>query len=244
MAVVSTMILRSMRLIGEKARGDTLSSNEQAECLSEFNTFLDALGTERLLCYSIQQDSASLNVSTSTYTIGTNGTIAVTRPTKIVDPCYVRDSDGLDYPLKVVDVVTYGRLSDKDAVGSRPQYLYYDANFSATSTGTIHIYPSPNGALTLFINSWKQVGTVANVSTNLGLPPEYQIFLETNFAIHLAAGQVEVSAAVAKLARDSKAAIKGLNTPSVVMRSDLLPTGERNANILTGDSYYVNDYVE
>src|SRR5687767_6584207 len=130
MSVVSTMILRSMRMIGEKARGATLDTNEQAECLAEFNTFLDAIPNERLLCYSMQVDSHSLSSSTSSYTVGTNGAIAVTRPTKIVDPVYVRDSDGFDYPLRVVDAVTYGRLADKAAQGSRPEVLYYDAGFS------------------------------------------------------------------------------------------------------------------
>ena len=244
MAVVSTMVLRSMRLIGEKARGATLDSNESTETLAEFNTFLDACANERLLCYTIQQDSAALAVSTSTYTIGTNGTFAVTRPTKIVDPCYVRDSDGQDFPVKVIDAVTYGRVSNKTDVGSRPQYLYYDAGFSATSTATIHLYPSPNGALTLFINSWKQLGSVSTQSQNLMLPPGYQLFVESNFAIHLAAGLTSVTPELAKMARDSRAAVKALNLPDTVMRMDQIPAGSRGGHILTGDSYYVNDYVE
>ncbi len=36
MAIVSTMILRSMRMIGEKPRGATLDTNEQTETLAEF----------------------------------------------------------------------------------------------------------------------------------------------------------------------------------------------------------------
>ena len=51
MAAVSTLILRSMRMIGEKERGATLDVNEQVECLAELNTFMDACATERLLCY-------------------------------------------------------------------------------------------------------------------------------------------------------------------------------------------------
>ena len=243
MAVVSTMILRSMRLIGEKARGATLDANEQTETLAEFNTFLDAIPTERLLCYSMQQDSLALSVSTSTYTIGTNGTFAVTRPTKIVDPCYARNSDGNDFPVKVIDAATYGLITDKSSTGTAPEYLYYDAGFSATSTGTIHLYPAPQETYTLFINSWKQLGTVANLSTNLLLPPGYQLFLESNFAVHLAAGQVPVSAELAKMARDSRAAVKSLNLPSPVMRPDMLPSTTQGGNILTGGSYYVNDYV-
>jgi hypothetical protein len=236
MSVVSTMILRSMRMIGEKARGATLDSSEQTECLAEFNTFLDACAVERLLCYTVQQDSLALSVSTSTYSIGPGGAFNVTRPTRIVDPCYVRDSAGQDYPLRVVDSVVYGRIGDKSSVGTRPEYLYYDAGLSATSTATLYLYPPPSESLTLFIASWKQLGSVSTLSHNIALPPGYQLFLESNFAVHLAAGQVPISAELGRIARDSKIAIKSLNLPSVVMRMEPMPHSPRGGNIL-------NDYV-
>ena len=47
---VSTMCLRSQRLIGEKGRGATLTSDEQVEILYELNSFMDACALERLLC--------------------------------------------------------------------------------------------------------------------------------------------------------------------------------------------------
>jgi hypothetical protein len=236
MAVVSTMILRSMRLIGEKVRGGTLTSDEQAECLTEFNTFLDAMPTERLLCYSVQQDSLALTASTNTYTIGTNGAFAVTRPVKIIDPCFVRDVSGYDTPLKIIGSDAYGKIVAKSAGYTVPTYLYYDAGFSATSTGTISLYPSPSGSLTLYINSWKQLGSVSTVSQNLGLPPGYQLFLESNFAIHLAAGLTPISPELAKMARESKAAIKTVNLPDSTMRQDSgsVQTRGRGVSILTG----------
>jgi hypothetical protein len=233
-AVVSSMILRSMRMIGEKARGGTLDSNEQTECLAEFQTFLDYLATERLLCYQITQDSVALSASTSTLTIGANGTFAVARPVKLVDPCFIRDSSGFDTPLDIVNIETYGRLVDKDAGFTVPTKISYDSGFSATSTGTIRLFPSPSAGLTLFINSWKQLVSVSTVSHNVALPPGYQLFLESNFAIHLAAGLTEIPAATVKIARDSKAAIRGVNLPEPVMRLDSALT-TRRGSILTGD---------
>lgn len=236
MAVVSTMVLRSMRMIGEKARGATLTSDEQTECLAEFNTFLEACGTERLLCYQIQQDSVALSASTSTLTIGTNGAFAVARPVKIVDPCFIRDSSGFDTSLEIISPETYGTIIDKDAGFTVPNYISYDSGFSATSTGTLRLYPSPSGGLTLFINSWKQLGSVSTVSQNLALPPGYQLFLESNFAIHLAAGQVPIPPETVKIARDSKAAIKGVNIPEVISRLDAgIVAGRGRGNIFTGE---------
>lgn len=234
MAIVSTMILRSMRLIGEKARGATLDTSEQTETLAEFNTFLDSLPNERLYAYTVEQASVAMSVSTSTYTIGPGGNINVTpRPVKLVDPCFVRDSSGFDTPVKLINVESYGGIVDKDAGYTVPTYAYYDTGFSATSTGTISVYPVPSGSLTLFVNFWRTLGRVANLSTDLALPPGYQLFLESNFAIHLAAGLTPVPAETAKMARESKASIKGANLPEPVMRLDMYRS--RGGNIFTGD---------
>jgi hypothetical protein len=223
-----------MRLIGEKARGATLTSDESTECLDEFNTFMDATATERLLCYQLVQDSKALTASTNSYTIGTNGTFAVTRPVKIVDPCFVRDSAGLDTPLEIIDAATYGNIVMKGAGYTYPTKLFYDSGFSATSTGTIYLYPSPSGSLTLFINSWKQLGTVSSMSQNIYFPPGYQLFIESNFAVHLAAGFKPISAELAKMVRDSKAMVKSVNIPETTMyvEAGIIP-GHRS-NIFTG----------
>ena len=230
------MILRAMRLTGEKVRGGTLTADEQTETLAELNTFMDAASNERLLCYQIQQDSLALTASTSTYTIGTNGAFAVTRPTKIVDPCFIRDANGYDTPVDIIDSPTYGRIVDKDSGYTIPTKLFYDSGFSATSTGTLHLYPVPSGSLTLFINSWRQLGTFANLSTQVLLPPGYQLFIESNFAIHLAAGLIPISPEVTRMARDSKAAIKGLNAFSPVLEMDagVLSSRRQRGNIFTG----------
>ena len=50
MAFVSTMILRSMRMTGEKPRGATLNATEAVEALDEFNTFLESMSIDRLMC--------------------------------------------------------------------------------------------------------------------------------------------------------------------------------------------------
>lgn len=223
-----------MRLTGEKGRGASLDSNEQVECLAELNTFLDACANERLLCYQVTQDSKALTASTASYTIGTNGAFAVARPTKIVDPCFIRDSSNLDSPLTLISAQTYGRIVEKSTGYTVPQYLFYDEGYTSTSTATINLYPSPSGSLTLFINSWKQLGNLSTLTQQLLLPPGYQLFIESNFAVHLAAGLTPISAELAKMARESKAAIKALNSPEVISRLDVGIAGPARGSILTG----------
>src|SRR3990167_8767778 len=241
MAAVSTLVLRSMRMVGEKQRGDTLDANEQVECLDEFNTFLEALNNEKLIAYSVTEDSHLLTVSTASYTIGPGATIDTARPTKIVDPCWVRDGSSYDYPVKIIPLETYGLLTDKSSGATIPTHLYYDKGFSATSTATITVYPPPSAGLTLYIHSWKQMQSVANLSTQVLFPSGYRLMFESNFAIHLAAGFTPVSAEVAKLARESKAAIKKLNLPDMVMSLD---KGMRIGVSIDHGIYIDSEYIQ
>ena len=227
MAAVSTMVLRSMRLIGEKSRGATLTSNEQTECLAELNTMMESWRLERLMCYSVTERTISLTASTESYTV-------TSRPTKIVDPCFVRDGSGYDTPVKVIGAEAYGRIVDKDAGFTVPTHLFYDAGYSATSTATLSVYPSPSASLTLHFNTWTELQTFANLSTTVLLPDGYQLAIESNFAVHLAAGQTPVSAELAKIARESKAAIKGVNVPDTISRIDAGVLAGQRGNIFTG----------
>lgn len=221
-------------MIGEKTRGASLTSAEQTETLAELNSFMDYCNTVRLFCYTIQQNSFALTASTSTYTVGTGGAFNMTRPVKLVDPCFVRDSSGFDTPVTLINVESYGEITDKDAGYTVPERLYYDSGFSATSTATIHLYPSPTSNLTLFINSWKPLQNFASLSTEVLMPPWYQLFIESNFAIHLAAGFRPVSAELAKIAKESRAAITGFNSPELIMRLDSGAVQANRHTIFTG----------
>lgn len=235
MAAVSTMILRSMRMIGEKSRGATLDANEQVECLAELNSMMESWSNDRLNCYTVQTTTHALTASSNSYSVGVNGTISgIGRPLKIVDPCFVRDANGYDTGVQVVDREAYAGIVSKSAGYTVPTVLFYDADFSATSTATLYLYPSPSASLTLHFSAWKQMQNFANLSTQVLFPPGYQLAIESNFAIHLAAGLIPVSPELAKIARESKAAIMGLNNPSPVMSMDLGMVYGRRSSIFTG----------
>ena len=231
---VSTMILRSLRLTGEKGRGASLTTNEQTECLAELNAMMDSWSIERLMCYQVLQESFALTTNTVSYTIGSGATFNTTRPTKIVDPCFVRDSANLDSPVKIVESESYGLIVQKNVGTTYPSYLFYDHGFDASGFGTIYVYPAPAQNLNLYINSWKQLQSFASVSTALLLPPGYQLAIESNYAIHSAAGQMSISPELAMMAKESKRAIKSINLPTTIAQLDsALRQGQRQ-NILTG----------
>ena len=235
MATPSTMIIRALQLFGEKSIGGTLSSDEQTAYLAALNGMMESWSLERLMCYQIVQESRALTASVGSFTIGSGGTWNTTRPTRIVDPCFIRDSGGIDYPVELIDEVAYGRIVLKTVDGSIPAYLYYDAAYVA-GLATIYIWPEPSASLTLYINSWKQLQTFALISTTLVLPPGYERAIIYNLAIELAGGFTSVSPEVAKIARESKAAIKSVNAPSGIMRMDpgVLARSNRRWDIRTG----------
>ena len=236
MPAVSSMILRSMQMIGEKSWADNaLTTDEATNTLYALNSFMDSSGIDRLLCYQLTQESFALTSNTVSYTIGSGATFNTTRPTRIVDPCFIRDSSSLDSPVTILkDADQYGKIVQKNVGATYPSYLYYDSGFDASGYGTIYVYPAPSGSLTIYINSPKQLQNFASVSTHLLLPPGYQLFIESNFAIHLAAGLTPVSPEVMKIAKESKAAIKNINLPEPISRLDAGIVRGNRTNILTG----------
>lgn len=234
MPAVSTMMLRSMRMIGEKSRGDTLDANEQVECLAELNSMLDSWGIDRLMCYQLLQESFPLSANVVSYTIGPGATFSTARPTKIVDPCFVRDASNLDSGLTLINAEAYGSIVQKSAGTTYPTWLFYDYGFDSSGFGTIKVYPAPISNLTLYINSMKPLQSFSNVSTAMLLPPGYQLAIEANFAIHLAAGLTPVSDEVKMIAKTSKAAIKNINLPVTVATLDSGIVRGRRMNIITG----------
>ena len=80
--------------------------------------------------------------------VGTDYVINVRRPVKVIN-AYVRDSDGYDSPVKVIDKNRYDEIEDKDETGV-PTKLYYDR---VDPTGEIFIHPVPDTGVALELNS-------------------------------------------------------------------------------------------
>lgn len=234
MPAVSTMILNALVMSGEKTIGGTLDTDEQRYYLSRLNSMIDLWSNERLMIFTLSQTSFALTNSQGSYTIGNGGNFNMTRPTKLVDPCFIRDSDNFDSPLEIINMEAYGRIVEKTADGSYPKYVAYDSGFSATSTARIYFWPEPAASLTTFINTFQPLTNFSTVSQNLLMPPGYQDAIESNFAVRSAPGFVVVSQDLKDAARLSKAIIKSTNSRAPVSRLDYGITGEGHSNILTG----------
>ena len=234
MTTALQLITTGLRKISVYSTGETLGSDVSADGLAVLNSMLDGWSIERLMCPNLLQESFSLTNSVGSYTIGSGGDFNTTRPTKIVDPCFIRDSSNLDSPVQIIDAAAYGRIVQKNIDGSYPGYLFYDAAY-ASALATIYLYPEPQSGLTLYINSWKQLASLSTLTASLSLPPGYQRAIEWNFALEFCSefGK-EPPASVVAMAKQTKAAIKSLNITDAFMRMDSGIVQTYGSNILTG----------
>lgn len=235
MPAVSTLVMNALVLSGEKTiEASSLSTAEQSYHLSRLNSMLDSWSNERLMIFQLSQTSFALTASQGTYSIGSGGDFNMIRPTKVVEPCFVRDSDNADTPLDIINAEAYGRLVLKTTDGTYPAYLFYDYGYSATSTATIRLYPEPISGLTLFINTLQPLSTFAAMSGSIVFPPGYQDAIEFNYAVRASIGFTQVSGELMALAAKSKAAIKTVNLPAPVLRLDYGVGGGMHSDILSG----------
>src|SRR3990167_1036896 len=104
MPAVSTLIINSLILTGEKTiQVSSLTAAEGGFHLSRINSMLDSWSNERLMIHTVSVTSFGLTASQGSYTIGNGGDFNMIRPTRIVDPCWIRDSDGNDSKLTLID---------------------------------------------------------------------------------------------------------------------------------------------
>ena len=227
LVTASKMILRSLRLLGEKIVGGTLSTAEQTDYLYDLNSFMDSVGLSRLMIPHLTDENFALTSSDGTYTIGPGADFSTTRPLSI-ENAFIRDSGGNDYQVQIIEKEQYNRIGLKTTATTTPEYLFYEPS---VPKGTIYVYPEPGASQTLYISSWKPLQKFGGIDVPLQLPPGYQRFIEFNFAIDVAGGFTNVSQEVARGAKESRALVMGFNAPAGVLRMDAGVAGRRRYDI-------------
>lgn len=234
MTTARDMIKSAMRKLNVLGTGQDLQANEAIDALATLNQMVSAMSVEGTnIIFGDTTESFALTNNDDTYTIGTGADFNTARPSSIVS-AFVRQSD-TDYPLDIVDVRQYNLIEDKDDPAGYPEWLYYDGGYP---TGTIKLWPSPIGGMTLHITSRKALQTFPSLDTVVALPDGYEAALIYNLAIELAPEyEREPSPTVQRLARKYLLAIRGANMRAkpMVLRVDpaLRDSGNR-FNIYSG----------
>lgn len=203
MSTAQVLIDASLRLVGIKSP----SSDNRDKGLLALNNMLRLLGAQKLVIHEIVNESFTLTIGTSAYTIGSGGDFNTVRPVRIVD-AWIRDSNNVDHPVEMMTRERYNDISLK-TVETRPSKLYYATEYSL---GKIHFNTEPDKAETLYLDSWKPLTTLTNLATTVDLPPEYEEFLILNLSVRIAPEySVVMIPTVYQDAKEAKRVIKSLN---------------------------------
>lgn len=180
MATALDIIKRGFKTATILAAGEAPSSEDASDALDLLNDLIEELNINSLMIFRDNVETFSLVAGTGSYTIGASGTFNTTRPIEIISAA-IRTSDNIDTPLMVFNQEQYLRLSDKTSQG-KPDVLYYDAQYTL---GVIKLYPVPDAAYTLVINSNYQLSALASTSTEVTLPMGYNKILRYLLAVEL-----------------------------------------------------------
>ena len=204
------LLTSSLRAIGVKNPGVTLTAEEVNDAKEILNLMVDQWSAEGLPVYAGTLEGLTLTIGASSRTIGTGGNFNTGRPTQILN-AFIRDSGSIDYPIEIIGPKQYQGISLKSTSG-RPYYLYY---LGSAPLGTIYLYPTPDAAETLYLDSLKPLSEMTNLTATIALPPGYNAALKSNLAVSLCSeyGR-EPSQLLMKEAHDTKAAIININAAS------------------------------
>jgi hypothetical protein len=205
-------LIRSAALkLGAISSGESLTASEASDGLNVLNSMLDFWAINRLFIYQIVQSSYSWTGGQASRTIGSGGNFNATRPVRIEDGSYFRDSNSIDSPVSIIrDRATYDQLASKSDQTTFPEFLYYEPSYPL---GTLYAYPVPSQTITLKLNSWQTLQSFAALTDNLSLPPGYQWTIEHNLAVALEPiFDLSCPAAVKAEAIKSKSAIASINS--------------------------------
>ena len=226
------LIKASLRLIGVESPGEVTDAATLQDSLSALNTMLKGWSVKRLLVHANSLENFSTVIGTGSYTIGTGGDFNTARP-KRIPQAFLRISNQ-DYPLtEICTREEYLRISDKTTQG-QPTNYYYDHQ---SSLGAVKLYPVPDAIYALYLDMWKDLSSLAALTTTVIFPSEYEEALIYNLAMRLAPSFGKpVPPEVANTAMQSLRDIQNFNGEIPCMRVDpTLSRGQGNYRIESDD---------
>lgn len=210
------LIQDALEKLGVYAPGETMSDADAQRGLTVLSDMLDSWSNESLTCFAITEQSVALVAGTSAYTIGSGGTINLTRPLRLIEgpgAAYILDGNSNKYPLDVVPQDKWNMIGNTGGQvnANVPNTLFYDPQYPL---GILNFYPQPNvGGYTAYWDSYLQLTDPSALTSSITLPPGYNAALKANLAVWLKPyfTGAQLDPDVREQARETKAIIKRTN---------------------------------
>ena len=159
---------------------DSPTTTQTTSALNSLNSMVSFMGAESL-AHAVVSQSHTLTINDAEYTIGSGGDIDTVRPSSVKN-CYLRDADGIDHYVRVLNGKRYNQIADKDYVAC-PNYLYFLPEYPLAK---IIFNSAPDYAYTAYFEFEKPVTEFSTTATALSMPPEYREFIVYNMAVKIA----------------------------------------------------------
>ena len=231
---VLQLIERSLRRLGVLDNGEDPTSDEVSDGIDVLNDLLYSIASQRWGVHTISLLNHTLTSGTDEYSIGSAGTIAETRPVRILSAFLRRDD--VDYPVNIRSREYMDARFDKTVTGV-VRDLYYEPTYP---TGTVTLYPIPdNSSDVIYFRAWQPIATYSASGTTIDLPPEYHSWLIWNLARDYAS---EFGVAIPE-----NVAVRSMETTKVLKNLHAVPVPQMNTNPMgisgstydiTTDEYY------
>lgn len=220
MATVRDLIYAALREINALSQGEAASSGDAQDALDALGRLQDRWATERLYLFARTRTTFTITQTTS-FTLGTGGTINTPRPT-FVDGVSVSDTTldpDIETPLKKMDEADFRAYTAKALTSALPSDWYYNPTFP---TGTLYLLPIPTqSGLEGVVYAGTPVTKFTSLDTTVSLPPGYEELIVTNLAVRCAPMfRAPVHPELKSAAKDAIAHVKRLNRRTSHLKFD------------------------
>lgn len=232
MATARDLIRRSLQLVGVLSESQTPTAGQLQDGLSDLNEMLQSWSTENLTIFSKEREEFTLPSGNGSPTMGpTTGIFTTTRPLE-VEAVTVKEGT-IEVPVEILSFKQWSEVSDKSQTSSIPTKMFPDYTNPLV---TLNFWPVPSESKTVVIYSRKALTTLT-ADTVLAYPPGYSRAIRYNLAIEMSSEyNIPASAEVLKIANESKASIKKINSKARILSVDPAITARGlRANIFTGE---------
>ncbi len=236
MATVLEILTDAMQDAGILSSNETPNATDGQKAFRLLNRMLDGDSTEDLMVYQNVNEVFNLISGQQNYTIGTGGDFNTSRPIDIT-AIYMRDTNGNDLPVAMLDYEQYADILSKPITATIALSAYYN---SGMPLSTITFWPVPaQTSYRAVVWSWKPLTSFTSLSDDVTLPPGYEDYIESNLAVRCCmAFSRPVPAELAQWAMESKGKLKRININVPILGFDA-----SLVNNSTSNTYPISPHV-
>ena len=245
MSTIRELITGSLRLINVVQANEVPTADDMNVSFEAFNSMLDNWSTEKLTIFSFTYYDFVYIPGQYRYTLGPGGDWNVVRPMEVMN-MYTRylaantGNNPIDLPMEQLTWDQYSALAVKTMQARFPIKWYDDGN---SPLRTITVWPVPQTAEGVRLWLWQPLVDPTSIDEQFLFPKGYERALRFALAVELAPefGKA-VPDQVKRIASNSKATIRRINSVPQIMRGDIAIASNRPSlfNYVVGDTIPTN----